>query len=129
MLATVRSRNQPRKPRSADVAKIVGGMTLYASSTDKALEIARSVAKAPRAGDIFNGEPLIVTGMDTIDVTSVGNELFGLNHGVYAATRSLVNDIKILLKSKVRPPNERIPEIRPVPEGLGIAAKYWRFAP
>src|SRR5262249_21936890 len=67
------------------------GITLYASSADKALVASKLCAKFPRAGDVPVHGPVILPELETIDVTSVGNELFGLNHNVFAATRSLID--------------------------------------
>jgi hypothetical protein len=66
--------------------------------------------------------------METIDVTAMGDEIFGLNHNVFATTRAIVDDMKILLSTGKRPPNERLAQIRPVPE-LPAKPKYWRYAP
>jgi hypothetical protein len=58
------------------------------------MNAARRLALAPRAGDVRGGEPSIISGVDSIDVTAIGEELFGWNHGVFATTRSVLNDIK-----------------------------------
>jgi esterase/lipase superfamily enzyme len=102
------------------------GMTLYASSKDKALVASRLVAKKERAGDVFAGGPVIVPGIESIDVSALGNELFGLNHNTFAANRSLVDDIGRLILTGHRPPNIRSPQIRGVPEGG--APIYWQYA-
>jgi esterase/lipase superfamily enzyme len=109
------------------IRKIVGGLTLYASSTDKALVAARQVARLPRAGDVPSEGPIVLPDMQTIDVTAIGDEILGLNHNVFAATRSLINDIKLLVERHLRPPHERLPEIRRVPEGSD-QPRYWRYA-
>jgi esterase/lipase superfamily enzyme len=106
----------------------VGGVTLYASSADKALIASKIKAKAQRAGDIENGEPLIVQGVQSIDVTAMGAELFGLNHNTFASNRSLIDDIALLVKAGLRPPNERLAQIRAQPEGA-LQPRFWRYAP
>jgi esterase/lipase superfamily enzyme len=104
------------------------GLTLYASSADKAMLASRIKAGGvPRAGDIPTTGPLIVEGMDTIDVTAIGNELFGLNHSEYSSNRSLIDDIGRLILTGTRPPNVRSPQLRSVPEGASIP-RYWRYA-
>jgi esterase/lipase superfamily enzyme len=111
-----------------EITKIASGLTLYASSADKAMVASRKLASAPRAGDVSRNQPVLVEGVEAIDVTAIGNELFGLNHDVFAAQRSLLNDIKLIMSKGIRPPTERLIEIRRVPEG---AAKplYWRYVP
>ena len=81
----------------------------------------------PRAGDVPTDGPVLVPKIETIDVTAVGEELLGLNHNVFAATRALIDDIKILLTTGQRPPNNRLSQIRPYPEPPSEAT-YWRYA-
>ena len=109
------------------VSGIVNGMTLYASAADKAMLASRTFAQGPRAGDVLGGVPTIVEGVDAIDVTAVGDELFGLDHDTFAAKRSLINDIGLVLQGK-RPPNSRLAEIRSMPEGAPKPL-FWRYAP
>jgi esterase/lipase superfamily enzyme len=112
-----------------EVRRIVAGMTLYASSVDKALELSKTIRRgAPRAGDVPSEGPVVLAGIDTIDVTAVGEELFGLNHDVFATRRSLINDIGPLVEESRRPPNTRLREIRPVPESPP-PPHFWRFTP
>ena len=107
------------------VRKITAGMTLYCSATDKAMIASRELASAPRAGDVPPNGPIIVPDIDTIDVTALGQEFLGLNHDVFAADRSVMNDIKVILTSGIRPPDARS-EVRGVPEGSDHP-KYWRY--
>ncbi|QOZ84711.1 MULTISPECIES: alpha/beta hydrolase [Chromobacterium] len=115
------------KQAATKVSQIVSGMTLYASSADKAMKISRALAKQSRAGDVVGGKPLIVAGVDAIDVTTMGEEILGMNHDTFAASRSLINDINLLLQG-IRPPNHRLAEIRSMPEGAG-RPMFWRYAP
>jgi esterase/lipase superfamily enzyme len=68
------------------ISKIVSGMTLYASAADEAMRVSRKLAGGPRAGEVLNHEPTMVDGVDAIDVTAIGNEIFGLNHTVSQKT-------------------------------------------
>src|SRR5258708_14819478 len=63
-----------------NIGPFTRGMTLYASSNDKALMASRGVAKKPRAGDVFADGPLVIENVESIDVSAIGDELFGLNH-------------------------------------------------
>src|ERR1700728_2998819 len=99
------------------VQSVASGMTLYASGKDRALVLSRSIAKSPRAGDVFDDGPVKMEHLDSIDVTAVGAEMFGLNHNEFAPNRNLVDDIGRLLTRGDRPPNHRSPQIRAVPEG------------
>lgn len=111
-----------------NIREMVEGLTLYASSADKALLASRRLARAPRAGDVPPMGPVILPGLETIDVTAVGEDILGLNHDMFATVRSLVNDIGLLLASVAprRLPHQRLPEIRRVPE-WSSEPKYWRY--
>ncbi len=111
-----------------DLAKVAAGLTLYASSADKAMIVSRSLAMAPRAGDVFGGRPVLVPGVEAIDVTAIGDEMFGLNHNTFAATRALIDDIGLIIGSGLRPPQTRLRQIRMMPEGAD-APLFWRYAP
>jgi len=102
------------------------GVTLYASAADKALLASELKAGGPRAGSIPSSGPLLFPGIETIDATAVGDDMFGLNHDVYSNARSVIDDIGRLLADGVHPPNIRSPEIRGVPEGSAAPA-YWRY--
>jgi esterase/lipase superfamily enzyme len=109
------------------VRRIAKGMTLYASSADRALEVSRTLAKAPRAGDVTATGPVVVDGIDTIDVTPLGEELFGLNHDTFATSRSVLDDVGRIVLSGLRPPHARSPDdIRPMPAGIS-PPKFWRY--
>jgi esterase/lipase superfamily enzyme len=106
----------------------LGGITLYASSADRALQLSHKIAQGPRAGDIppSPDSPILLPDMDTIDVTAIGSELFGLNHNTFASTRSAIDDIGRLLRTGERPPNVRTSEIRAVQ--LPDKRLFWRYA-
>lgn len=116
---------------AARVRRVARGMTIYASAADRALDLSRNIARAPRAGDVVNGRPISLPEADVIDATEAGDDLLSLGHSSYAASRTLLNDIRLLLKpSPVRlRPNERLAEIRPVPESTSTPPLFWRIAP
>jgi esterase/lipase superfamily enzyme len=104
--------------------KIVKGMTLYASAADKALRASASLAKFPRAGDVPDPDgPVVVSNLDTIDVTAVGDEFLGLNHSEFATNRLVMDDMKQLFQGKPPPRSEKI---HPVP-AAPASPKYWRY--
>jgi esterase/lipase superfamily enzyme len=110
------------------VRSAVAGMTLYASSADGALTLSKWIAgNIVRAGDVPAGGPVLVDGIDAIDVTAIGEDLFG--HSAYATTVSILSDISNLIAYGVRPPNRRAAvEIRGMPKGKSPPA-WWRFIP
>jgi esterase/lipase superfamily enzyme len=109
------------------VQPFVGHMTLYASAQDNAL-LASMAARGnkPRAGFMPDGKPVILAGVDSIDVSALGGELFGLNHDVFANNRSLIDDIGLVLDGRL--PGQRLRQIRPVPD-TPPPPHYWRFVP
>ncbi|PTM41625.1 esterase/lipase superfamily enzyme [Bosea sp. 124] len=111
----------------SDLEKVTAGMTLYASSTDKAMIAARNVSKAPKAGDFNQNKIMELKTVDLIDTSAIGEEMFGLNHTSFAERRSLINDIKLIIRRGLRPPNERLPEIRGMPPGVTGRPSFWRF--
>jgi esterase/lipase superfamily enzyme len=110
------------------IRKLCEGMTLYASSNDKAMQISRKLAGGiPRAGDVPPSGPILVQGVEAIDVSTVGADLLGLNHDVFASRREVMDDIGLLLKSVPRRgPTDRLAEILGVPEGAANP-QWWRY--
>jgi esterase/lipase superfamily enzyme len=106
--------------------KAAQGVTLYASGTDRALLLSQSLRSGHiRLGDVGPGGPVVVDGMDSIDITSVGTELFSTNHNTYASYPALVDDLGKLFLSGQRPPTARAPEIMKVSGQSGV---YWRLS-
>jgi esterase/lipase superfamily enzyme len=110
-----------------DIQKISAARTLYVSGADKALAASKLLAIYPRAGDVPNtGLPVILPGLDTIDVTAIGDEFLGLNHTEFATNRSVMDDLKILLDTQQ--PASRLNQIKPYPE-TPDGPHYWRYVP
>jgi esterase/lipase superfamily enzyme len=101
------------------------GITLYCSASDRAMGVSRRFAGGvPRAGDVPAEGPVIVPGVDTIDVTATSTDLFALNHSAYAEKSTLLNDIGLILQTGERPPERRIPILQKVGTGNG---HFWRY--
>jgi esterase/lipase superfamily enzyme len=110
----------------ATIRPIARGLTLYASSQDKALLASRKASAGPRAGDIFADGPMVLSGLDSIDVSNIGAELFGLNHNIFASNRSLIDDIGRIFVDGKRPVSARSPQIRGMPPNSD-PPRYWRY--
>jgi esterase/lipase superfamily enzyme len=101
------------------------GITLYCSANDRAMIASRQVAGGvPRAGDVPGEGPLVIPGVDTIDVTETSTDVLALNHSSYAERSALLNDIGLLLQTGQRPPEKRVPILRKVRTETGA---FWRF--
>ena len=104
--------------------KMTKGMTLYASSADKALAGSAFIQKYPRAGDVPPEGPIVHPDLDTIDVSKLGEEFLGLNHATFAQNRAIMNDLKFLLFERKKSP--RLLEIQAFP-APPKSREYWRF--
>jgi esterase/lipase superfamily enzyme len=100
------------------------GVTLYAAANDRALLVSRNFWGSYRAGDIPAGGPLVIPGVDTIDVTAVSTDTFALNHSDYAQHNELLKDIGELLSTGLRPPEQRAMKPARVATDKG---PYWRY--
>ena len=98
----------------SNLAKTIQGLaknvTLYVASNDRALIVSRNFWGSYRAGDVPPAGPLILPGIDTIDVTAASTDTFAINHSGYASNNKLLEDIGELLKTGLRPPELRHPE-------------------
>jgi esterase/lipase superfamily enzyme len=100
------------------------GVTLYAASNDRALIISRNFWQTPRAGDVLSNGPLIIPGIDTIDITAASTDSFALNHSGYAENNDLLQDIGKLIHDGLRPPDQRLSTLKRVTTDRG---DYWRY--
>lgn len=110
---------------AAEVTGIANGITLYASANDRALEASRFVAgNKPRAGDVPSGGPVIVSGIDTIDISRLSTGYLALHHSGYAEHSDLLTDIGQIIRAGTRPWSLRLKAYRPVTLQAGT---YWRY--
>ena len=74
-------------------------VTLYASSQDSALKMARSLVGYPRAGD--GGENIVVVpGIETVDASRVQTGILGLGHCYYADNTTILSDLFALIRGR-----------------------------
>jgi len=112
---------------AAEISSVSQGVTLYASSADKALLASGTIAGGMlRAGDVPPppAEPLVVKGVETIDVTATSTDFFGLNHSGFAEKTALLSDVRILLKEGTHPPDKRGKTMERVTQGTAV---FWRY--
>ena len=111
---------------AANLRQYGNGITLYCSANDRAMEAARRVAGGiPRAGDVPSDGPLVIAGIDTIDITQASTDTLALNHSSYAEKSALLKDIGLLLLTGERPPDRRIPALQRIATPRG---EFWRYA-
>jgi len=102
------------------------GVTLYAAANDRALLASRNFWGHYRAGDVPAAGPLVVGGVDSIDVSAASTDVFALNHSDYAQNNDLLTDIAKLITTGQRPPDRRFDKLKPVNAGK---KEYWRYVP
>ncbi len=108
-----------------EIVPIAKGVTLYASGKDRAMLASRAYAGGvPRAGDVFAGAPVVVDGVDTIDVSAASTDALALNHSVYAEDSALLTDIRLLLRTGKRPPPQRNTVFQKISGEIG---DFWRM--
>lgn len=99
--------------------------TLYASSRDFPLELSSLIHGGSRAGeaDETDGGPVIVSPVETIDVSAIDSVLAGLGHSYFGGNVRVIQDMIDLI---VR---EKGPDDRPglTSIGSGDDGNYWRF--
>jgi esterase/lipase superfamily enzyme len=109
-----------------EIQGLANGITLYAAANDRALGVSRRFhGGVPRAGDVPEIGPVVLPGVDTIDVTAVSTDSFGLNHSGYAENNALLNDLQLLIQTGERPPEKRVPILERI--GTAAGAFYWRY--
>jgi esterase/lipase superfamily enzyme len=109
---------------AGQIKGISTGITLYASSSDLALGVSRRFGgDIARAGDVGEGGPAIVAGIDSIDISTLNTAFFAMNHATYAEQSALIQDIERLLLTGARPPDRRLPILKRI---TGPAGVYWR---
>ncbi|WP_334145496.1 alpha/beta hydrolase [Hyphomicrobium sp.] len=108
-----------------DIQGLASGVTLYAASNDRALTVSRNFyGGIPRAGDVPSTGPLVLPGIDTIDVSASSMDSLGLNHSGYAENNEILKDIAALIATGTRPPKMRTPTLEEVETAKGA---YWRY--
>ena len=101
------------------------GVTLYGSANDHAPPPRGGSPAVYRAPVTFRNGPLVLSGIDTIDVTATGTDVLALNHSCYAESHARFNDIGLLIQTGERPPDKRIPILQRVKTAKG--GEYWRY--
>jgi esterase/lipase superfamily enzyme len=78
--------------------------------------------QGPRAGFVSANGPLVVEGVDTIDVTAASTAILALNHSTYAESPELLAEIEKLLHG-IRPPDKLSPALTQM---QGTQGPYWK---
>ncbi|MCK1479451.1 alpha/beta hydrolase [Bradyrhizobium sp. 197] len=110
------------------IRSVAKNITLYASSADKALLASGDKTFGTRIGYVGPTGPSIFPGIETIDVTAVGDDMFGLNHSTFSTSRVVLDDVGHLLRSLGHlAPDMRTPTLRLMPDKQHV--QYWLYPP
>jgi esterase/lipase superfamily enzyme len=98
------------------------GLTLYASSKDKALIASKLLRKDFKRVGEGGQDIVIIDGLFSVDASKVDTSLLG--HGYFSDTQMLLNDIHMTL-SDIHPDNRILDSIHKTSDGKTM--KYWAF--
>ena len=108
--------------RVRQLTGVAGRITLFAAASDRALNISRRyVGGMPRAGDVPEGGPMVLDGVETVDLTAVGTGAIGGLGSAQPAGSALVEGIAARVGGTDR---ARRPELESVATPKGA---YWRY--
>lgn len=116
------------KSRAPAIQRSGKSVTLYANGKDEALQWSKSLAGGfQRAGDVVDGRPVVIPGIDTIDLTPMSKStwfLIGENHNEYAERSHALTDIALLMSSGTRPPDRRFQVFR---TQVAAGGTFWQY--
>lgn len=114
------------RSKADQIRSVAKNITLYASSADKALRASGEKSFGTRLGFVSSTGPNIFPGIDTIDVTAVGDDMLGLDHSTFASSRAVLEDLGRLLRSLTHlPPDARTPTLKFMPDKATFT--YWSY--
>ena len=106
------------KDIAPNITTVAKNVTLYASSKDKALQVSRTINKAPRAGE--GGERItVINGIETIEASTIDMDFVG--HDYYASTWIMLNDLYHLVNEGMEA------DLRDLKKQYKSTLKFWAF--
>lgn len=103
-----------------ELLHLAGDMTLYASASDRALQLSRRIQGGyPRAGDVTPA-PVVLEGLATVDTTEAGDS--GLGHSDYAGPA--LDDFRAIVWLSLEPDQRCILEVE-----TGATGRFHRVDP
>lgn len=111
--------------KAAQIKSVAGNVTMYVSSADKALLVSDKKSWGQRMGYISKGGPNLVDGIETIDVTAVGSDMFALNHSEFSGNRLVLDDLGRIIMYGQHPPSARSGIFQGMPNKAN--PKYWMY--
>jgi esterase/lipase superfamily enzyme len=114
--------------KADQIRAVAKNITLYASAADKALLASGEKSFGTRLGFVGPNGPSIFKGIEVIDVTAVGDDMLGLDHGTFSSSRAVLDDLGRLIRSLTHlEPDIRTPTLRFMPDKAHL--QYWLYPP
>jgi esterase/lipase superfamily enzyme len=112
--------------KAEQIRAVAKNVTVYASAADKALLASGEKSYGTRLGFVGPTGPNIFPGIEVIDVTAVGDDMLGLDHGTFASSGAVLADLGRLIRSVSHlEPDIRTPTLALMPDKAHL--KYWRY--
>jgi esterase/lipase superfamily enzyme len=112
--------------KAEQIRAVAKNVTVYASAADKALLASGEKSYGTRLGFVGPSGPNIFPGIEVIDVTAVGDDMLGLDHGTFASSGAVLADLGRLIRSVSHlEPDLRTPTLALMPDKAHL--KYWRY--
>ena len=112
--------------KAEHIKAVAGKVTIYASAVDRALMASgKKAGGISRMGFVSATGPNLIDGIEMIDVTAVGDDMFGLNHSTFSGARAVLDDIGRIILDHKHPPNLRSPTLEMLPNKT--SPLYWRY--
>ena len=112
--------------KAEQIRSVAKNVTVYASAADKALLASGEKSYGTRLGFVGPGGPNSFPGIEVIDVTAVGDDMLGLDHGTFASSGAVLADLGRLIRSVSHlEPDIRTPTLALMPDKAHL--KYWRY--
>ncbi len=125
-----------------DFNGLAKGVTLYAAANDRALQASQRAWSSwwnfwsggvPRAGEVPPGGPVVVAGVESIDITLASTDLFSINHNGFATKTELIDDMRLLIETGAHPPDQRQSLKKGAygmkPAKAASGGVYWQYVP
>lgn len=114
------------RSKADQIRSVAKNITLYASAADKALLASGKKSSGERIGFVGPDGPVLFDGVQVIDVTAAGDDMFGLDHGTFASSGAVLADLGRLIRSLTHiDPVQRTPILQLMPDKMH--QKYWMY--
>ena len=102
-----------------EIGKPVAGETVVVAAASGAVgSVVGQIAR-------IKSGPTLVAGVETINVTAAGSDVFGLNHSTFSESEVALADLGRIITKGEHPPKTRTPILLSIPNDF--EPRYWAF--